>query len=290
MGERRAGLPAPVISSAPQLVALLGRHGVRPSRALGQNFVVDPNTVRRVARVAGVGPDDHVLEVGPGAGSLTLALAERGAAVTAVEADGRLLPILEEVLGGTGCVRVVHCDALRADWASLLAGSDRWALVSNLPYNIATPLVAGLLDSVPAVARMTVMVQREVGERLCAAEGSPAYGAVSVKVAYWARAKVVGRVPATVFWPRPHVESVLVSLERRPEPAVAGVTPEALFGLVRAGFAGRRKMLRRSLGGLVSPDAFARAGVDPEGRAEDLGVCAWGRLALAAADPAWARR
>jgi 16S rRNA (adenine1518-N6/adenine1519-N6)-dimethyltransferase len=271
--------------SAAQVADLLGRHGVRPRRALGQNFVVDPNTVRRVARLAGVGPGDHVLEVGPGAGSLTLALAERGAVVTAVEADARLLPVLEEVVGGAGAVRVVHGDALRADWASLLAGADRWTLVSNLPYNIATPLVAGLLDSVPAVARMTVMVQREVGERLCAEAGAPAYGAVSVKVAYWARARIVGRVPATVFWPRPNVESVLVSVERRAEPAVPEVGPEALFGLVRAGFAGRRKMLRRSLADLVGPDAFARAGVAPEGRAEDLDVGAWGRLALAAEDP-----
>ena len=262
---------------------LLARHGITPSRALGQNFVVDPNTVRRIARLAGVGPGDRVVEVGPGLGSLTLALAETGAQVTAVELDRYLLPVLREVVEPHG-VRVVEGDALRLDWDSLLGGHDRWTLVANLPYNVAAPLVADLLDGVPQIRRMLVMVQREVGERLAADPGDPAYGALSVKVAYWAEASVVGRVPATVFLPKPRVESALVAIERRSVPAVdpAVVAPERLFELVRAGFSQRRKMLRRSLSGIVAPEAFERAGIAPEARPEELAVEDWGRLAAAA--------
>jgi 16S rRNA (adenine1518-N6/adenine1519-N6)-dimethyltransferase len=270
-----------------EVLDLLARHQLRPSRALGQNFVADANTVRRVARLAGIGPGDRVVEVGAGLGSLTLALAETGAAVTAIEVDARLVSVLRSVAEPAGA-RVVEADAMTLDWAALLwsgRGSGGWALVANLPYNVATPLVARLLDDVPAIARMVVMVQREVGERLAAAVGDPAYGAVSVKVAYWATASVLGRVPSTVFVPRPKVESVLVSIERRPSPAVdPGVVPtERLFALVRAGFGQRRKMLRRSLAGLVDPAGFERAGIRPEARAEDLDVVAWGRLAACSA-------
>jgi 16S rRNA (adenine1518-N6/adenine1519-N6)-dimethyltransferase len=264
-----------------QLTDLLARHGLRPSRALGQNFVVDPNTDRRIARLAGVGPGDRVVEIGAGLGSLTMALAETGADITALETDRYLIPVLEEVTAPAMNVKVVHVDAMAADWTGLLGDRPGWVLVANLPYNIATPLVADLLDRVPAVERMLVMVQREVGERLAARPGDPAYGAVSVKVAYWAEAKLAGRVPAAVFHPRPNVESVLVDIRRRPAPAVdpAEVGAERLFEVVRAGFATRRKMLRRALAGVVVPEAFAAAGVAPESRAEELDVAAWGRLA-----------
>lgn len=264
-----------------QVTDLLARHGLRPSRALGQNFVADPNTVRRIARLAGVGPGDRVLEIGPGLGSLTLALTETGAAVTAVEADRHLIPVLQDVVAGRRELRVVHADAMKVDWSELLGDEPGWVLVANLPYNIATPLVADLLDGVPAVSRMLVMVQREVGERLSARPGDDAYGAVSVKVAYWAEARIVGRVPPAVFLPRPNVESVLVDIRRRPAPAVdpAVVGPDRLFEVVRAGFATRRKMLRRALAGVVAPEAFSAAGVSPESRAEELDVEAWGRLA-----------
>ena len=274
---------------SPRRVAeLLERHGLRPSRALGQNFVADPNTVRRIARLAAVGPGDRVLEIGPGLGSLTLALVETGATVTAVEADRHLIPALEEVLAelpdaDRARVRLVPADAMTVDWADLLGSEPGWVLVANLPYNISTPLIADLLDSVPVIGRMLVMVQREAGERLVARPGDDQYGAVWVKVAYWAEASIAGRVPAAVFQPRPNVESVLVDIRRRPEPAVdpAVVAAAELFGLVRAGFATRRKMLRRSLAGRVEPPAFEAAGVSPEGRAEDLDVAAWGRLAAA---------
>lgn len=258
---------------------LLARHGVEPSRALGQNFVADPNTVRRIARLAAVGPGSRVLEIGPGLGSLTLALVETGAEVLAVERDRHLLPVLAEVVADAP-VTVVHDDAMATGWRAHL-GDGPWVLVANLPYNISTPLVADLLDEVPAITRMLVMVQREVGERLAAAPGTAAYGAVSVKVAYWATSAVVARVPATVFVPRPKVESVLVHLERRAEPAVPDVAPDELFPLVRTAFGQRRKMLRRSLDGVVTAEQFAAAGVAPDARPETLDVHAWGRLARA---------
>jgi 16S rRNA (adenine1518-N6/adenine1519-N6)-dimethyltransferase len=261
------------------VVDLLDRHGLRPSRALGQNFVVDPNTVRRIAALAEVGPGDRVVEIGAGLGSLTLALAETGASVTAVELDRRLLPVLRSVVEPAG-VMVVEGDALRLDWLSLL-GDERWVLVANLPYNVATPLVLDLLDGVPQIGRMLVMVQREVADRLAAGVGDPAYGAASVKVAYWATARLAARVPATVFVPRPNVESALVGIRRRPVPAVDPDTVDRawLFEVIRAGFGQRRKMLRRALASVVEADAFACAGVRPEARAEELDVEAWGRLA-----------
>ncbi|MEY2402711.1 MAG: rRNA (adenine1518-N6/adenine1519-N6)-dimethyltransferase [Acidimicrobiaceae bacterium] len=262
-----------------QAQELLDRHGVRPSRALGQNFVVDPNTVRRVVRLAGVQPGDHVVEVGAGIGALTLALVEAGADVTAVELDRHLLPILTEVLADVEPrPAVVQGDALELDWSRLLARAEHWHLVANLPYNVATPLVLDLLDRVPAIERMLVMVQREVGERLAASPGTKAYGIPSVKVAYWANAQVVGRVGPTVFWPKPKVDSALVRIERRIEPATTA-DPDALFTLVRAGFGQRRKMLRGSLAGLVDAAGFERAGVSAEARAEELSVEDWGRLA-----------
>jgi 16S rRNA (adenine1518-N6/adenine1519-N6)-dimethyltransferase len=269
-----------VTLSRRDVVALLAANGLRPSRALGQNFVVDPNTVRRIARLAGVGPGDKVLEIGAGLGSLTLALADQGASVTAVEVDRGILAVLKSVVEPKG-VRVVYGDALHLDWPAVLGGADRWVLVANLPYNVATPLVVTLLEQAPTIARMLIMVQLEAGQRLAAQATDEAYGAVSVKVAYWASARVVGRVPSTVFYPQPRVESALVEVVRRPAPAVGTdeVVYSRLVEVVRAGFGQRRKMLRRSLAGLVLPEAFAAAGVRPDQRAEELDVHAWGRLA-----------
>jgi 16S rRNA (adenine1518-N6/adenine1519-N6)-dimethyltransferase len=267
--------------SRPEVRRLLAAQGMRPNRALGQNFVVDPNTVRRIARLSGVGPGSKVVEIGAGLGSLTLALAETGASITAVEIDRGLVPILKSVVDPVGA-RVVHADALNLDWTELLASSEGpWVMVANLPYNIATPLIAKVLDEVPQVRTLVVMVQREVGERLAAHAGDSAYGAVSVKVAYYATASVLGRVSPTVFMPRPNIESVIIRIDRREAPAVdpARVSAERLFEVVRAGFSQRRKMLRRSLSGVVDPAAFEATGTDPTWRAENLDVAAWGRLA-----------
>ncbi len=257
---------------------LLADHGLSASRALGQNFVVDANTVRRIARLAAVGPGDRVVEIGAGLGSLTLALAETGAEVVAVEIDRHLTPVLREVVEPVG-VTVVEGDALRLDWHALL-GDDpgAWRLVANLPYNIATPLVLDLLAGVPAIRSMLVMVQLEVGERLAARVGDRAYGIPSVKVAYFAAAEVVGRVPPTVFIPQPRVDSALVSIIRHSSPPV-DADRARLFELVDAGFGQRRKMLRRSLAGVLPSEAFEVTGIRPEARAEELSLEDWARLA-----------
>jgi 16S rRNA (adenine1518-N6/adenine1519-N6)-dimethyltransferase len=261
-----------------QLQALLEEQGVTPSRALGQNFVVDPNTVRRIARLAAVGPGDHVIEVGAGAGSLTLALAETGATVVALELDRHVLPVLRAAVEPVAeQVTVVQGDAMELDWDALLAAAPSWTLVANLPYNVATPLVLDLLVGAPSIGRMLVMVQREAGERLVAGPGSRTYGIPSVRVAHLATARLVGKVGPDVFLPRPRVDSVLVEIVRRPTPLVEA-DPDRMFELVRTGFGQRRKMLRRSLADLVPDGAFEAAGIAPTARAEELSVEDWGRL------------
>ena len=264
------------------LRALLAAHGLEPSRALGQNFVADPNTVRRIVRLADLAPGARVVEIGAGLGSLTLALLEAGAAVTAVELDRHLVPILREVVEPAGAT-VVQADAMTLDWPALLGPPDPvhpWVLVANLPYNIATPLVLDLLAGVPQIGRMLVMVQLEVGERLAAGPGTRTYGIPSVKLAWWAEARVVGKVSPSVFVPPPRVESALVEVRRR-APDGDDAERQAVFALVEAGFQQRRKMLRRSLAGVLAPEAFAAAGVRPEARAEELSLADWRRLARA---------
>jgi 16S rRNA (adenine1518-N6/adenine1519-N6)-dimethyltransferase len=268
------------------IAELTARHGVAPSRALGQHFLADPNTARRIVRLAGVEPGDPVLEIGPGIGSLTVALAEAGAAVTALELDRHVLPVLAEVVGESSTVRVVHGDALTCDLGALLGrDAGAWKLVANLPYNVATPIVARVLETAPDAASLLVMVQREVGERLAAAAGTRESGAISVKVAYYGDAKLVGAVPRSVFLPPPNVDSVLVQIVRHEAPPVDVPSPDALFGLVRAGFAQRRKMLRRALSSELGPRTTAvleAAGVDPAARAETLDLAAWAAITRAA--------
>jgi 16S rRNA (adenine1518-N6/adenine1519-N6)-dimethyltransferase len=277
-----------VTHSRPAIRELLESAALAPRRDLGQNFVADPNTVRRIAALARVGPGDRVVEIGAGLGSLTLALADTGATVTAIEIDRGVVPILRDVVADRENVTVVEGDAMQLDWSTVLAddspGQPGWVLVANLPYNVATPLICDLLDGVPAIERMIVMVQREAAERFAASPRTSAYGAVSVKAAYWGTAKIVGHVPASVFVPRPNVESALVEITRREPPAT---DPDALFALVRTGFGQRRKMLRRSLAGIVAPETFDAAGISPTARPEELDVDAWCRLTdahLAAAD------
>ena len=264
-----------------EINGLLDRHGLTASRALGQNFVADPNTVRRIARLANIGPGDHVIEIGAGLGSLTLALVETGASVTAVELDRYLIPVLTEVLEGTD-VELLAGDARELDWDALSERAPDWTLVANLPYNIATPLVCDLLDGVPAVSRLLVMVQHEAALRLAAEPGDKTYGIPSVKVAYWASARLVGHVSPEVFVPRPRVESSLVEIVRHAHGAPAvDANFDRLFALVRQAFGQRRKMLRRSLAGTVDDAAFTAAGIDPRARPETLDVTQWGALAVA---------
>ncbi len=271
--------------SRQQVQAWFDQTGGHPSRSLGQNFVVDPNTVRKIVRLADVDANAKVVEIGAGLGSLTLALAETGASVLAVEIDRHLIEGLRENTRGRSNVTVLHADAMELDWNDVLpAEQGPYTLVANLPYNIATPLVADLLDFVPQITVMLVMVQKEVAERFAAAPRTSAYGAVTVKVAYWAVARMVGVVPPTVFLPRPNVDSGLVRIDRHPGGPIVPdslVRAQTIFGLVKLGFSQRRKMLRGNLAGMVLDADFATAGVASTARAEELDVQAWVRLAAA---------
>lgn len=252
---------------------LLERHGLSPRKALGQHFLIDPNTTRRIVAAAGIGRGSLVVEVGAGAGTLTRAMAASGARVVAYEVDERLRPLLEETLAGTGA-EVRYADAYR-DGIALEGGP--WTLVANLPYNVGTPLLLDALTGLPAVTRFVVMLQREAVDRLVAGPGSKSYGLPSVVVGLHATARVAFRVPPTVFLPRPEVESAVAVLDRvEPHPQAARA-----IGLAAAGFGQRRKMLRRSLAGVL-PDPAAtltRAGIDPTLRAEDLSPVDYLRVA-----------
>jgi 16S rRNA (adenine1518-N6/adenine1519-N6)-dimethyltransferase len=269
-----------VTHSHRDITELLAQHGLAPRRAFGQNFVSDPNTVRRIARMANVGPNDHVVEIGAGLGSLTLALAETGARITAIEIDHGIAPVLRDVVKELPNVSVVVGDALELDWNEIIPPESKAVVVANLPYNVATPLVADLLDAIPQISRFVVMVQKEVALRLASSVGSSDYGAISVKVAYWATARVLGDVPPSVFIPRPKVTSSIIEITRRETPAVGPhIAPQQLFKVIRTGFGQRRKMLRRSLAAIATPENFVLAGVSPEARPEELDVHQWGRLA-----------
>ena len=264
---------------------LAARLGIRPTKTLGQNFVIDANTVRRIVRVAEVGADDHVVEVGPGLGSLTLALLPEVAAVTAVEVD----PVLAGALPATVArhapayadrLTVVTADALRLDD---LPGPAPTALVANLPYNVAVPVLLHLLERFPSLRRTLVMVQSEVADRLAAQPGSRTYGVPSVKAAWYADVRRAGAVARTVFWPAPKVDSGLVAMVRRDPPGTTATRAE-VFAVVDAAFAQRRKTLRAALAGWAGSPALAEtalraAGVDPSLRGEALSVDDFARLA-----------
>jgi 16S rRNA (adenine1518-N6/adenine1519-N6)-dimethyltransferase len=266
---------------ARSLRELAARHGVRPRKSLGQHFLVDPNLARSIVRWAGVGPGDRVLEIGAGLGSLTMELARAAERVVAVEVDPAAVAALRDVTEAAGNVDVVVGDALRLEWGSVL-GDHVWKMVSNLPYNVAVPVTMELLEGAPQVTAFTVMVQREVGERLVAAPGDPQYGSVSVRVAYHATAATIRRVPPSVFWPEPNVESVIVRLDRRPPPVP---TPrDELFRVVEEGFAQRRKTMRNALirlglGRPVAERALAACGLERNVRAERLGLTEFACLA-----------
>ncbi|WIV60958.1 16S rRNA (adenine(1518)-N(6)/adenine(1519)-N(6))-dimethyltransferase RsmA [Amycolatopsis nalaikhensis] len=260
---------------------------VRPTKKLGQNFVHDPNTVRRIVELAGVGPDDVVLEVGPGLGSLTLGLLATGARVVAVEIDPKLADRLPKTVAERGPeaadrLTVVGADALRVANADL-PGSPT-SLVANLPYNVAVPVVLHLLAEVPSLKSGLVMVQTEVADRMAAGPGSRIYGVPSVKLAYYGPARKVAPVPRSVFWPVPNVDSALVAFERGDAPA--SDDRDRLFKLVDAAFSQRRKTLRAALAGWAGSaeragELLTAAGIDPKTRGEQLDVHDFARIAAA---------
>jgi 16S rRNA (adenine1518-N6/adenine1519-N6)-dimethyltransferase len=268
---------------------LAGRLGVRPSKRLGQNFVIEPGTVRRIAALAELQPGDVVLEVGPGLGSLTLALLEAGAGrLVAVEIDPVLAAELPQTIAErapevAGRLSVVAADALRVTGPDLPAAPT--ALVANLPYNVAVPVVLYLLAGLPSLERGLVMVQAEVADRMCAGPGSRVYGAPSAKLAWFAAARSAGPVPRSVFWPVPNVDSRLVAFTRR-DPPESAAGREEVFAVIDAAFRQRRKTLRAALAGWAGSAAEAErllraAGLDPGARGESLDVSQFARLAAA---------
>jgi len=278
--------PSPLLGPA-EIRALAERLGVRPTKTLGQNFVHDGGTVRKIVRQSGVAVGERVVEVGPGLGSLTLGLLEAGADVLAVEID----PVLARALPATvaahqpeaaGRLEVLVADALRV---TELPGREPTALVANLPYNVAVPVLLTFLERFPSLRRALVMVQAEVADRLAAPPGSRTYGVPSVKTAWYASARRTATIGRSVFWPEPNVDSALVELERR-EPPASRASREEVFAVVDAAFAQRRKMLRSALGRLAGSPARAAAalevaGIDPQARGERLGVEEFARLAQA---------
>ncbi|OQO92531.1 16S rRNA (adenine(1518)-N(6)/adenine(1519)-N(6))-dimethyltransferase RsmA [Saccharomonospora piscinae] len=273
---------------AAEIRRLASALGLRPTKKLGQNFVHDANTVRRIVERSGVGPDEPVLEVGPGLGSLTLGLLDAGARVAAVEIDPVLaarLPrtVAEHLPAAASRLTVLERDALRLRADELPAPPT--SLVANLPYNVAVPVVLHLLAELPSLRRALVMVQTEVAERMAAEPGGRVYGVPSVKIAWYGTARKVAAVPRSVFWPVPNVDSALVAFERTAPPADAD--RDAVFALVDAAFAQRRKTLRAALASWAgSADRAATllslAGVDPSARGERLSVEAFAAVARTA--------
>ncbi|PRH80979.1 16S rRNA (adenine(1518)-N(6)/adenine(1519)-N(6))-dimethyltransferase [Streptomyces solincola] len=262
--------------------------GVRPTKQRGQNFVIDANTVRRIVRTAEVRPDDVVVEVGPGLGSLTLALLEAADRVTAVEIDDVLAAALPSTVAARMPARadrfsLVHSDAMLVDELPAPAPT---ALVANLPYNVAVPVLLHMLDRFPTIERTLVMVQAEVADRLAARPGNKVYGVPSVKANWYAEVKRAGAIGRNVFWPAPNVDSGLVSLVRRTAPVATTATKREVFSVIDAAFAQRRKTLRAALAGWAgSPAAAERAltaaGVSPQARGESLTVEEFARIAEA---------
>ncbi|NUO59170.1 MAG: 16S rRNA (adenine(1518)-N(6)/adenine(1519)-N(6))-dimethyltransferase RsmA [Hamadaea sp.] len=271
-----------------QIRALAAKLGVRPTKKLGQNFVHDPNTVRRIVAAAGLTEDDVVLEVGPGLGSLTLGLLETAAQVYAVELDPVLAAALPETVAeqapeAKDRLTVLAGDALKTTVGDFASAPS--ALVANLPYNVAVPVVLHLLATLPSLRHGLVMVQLEVADRLTAGPGSKVYGIPSVKLAWYAESRLAGKVPPAVFWPVPNVDSGLVAFTLRAAPPAA-VPREDVFTVVDAAFAQRRKTLRAALAGWAGGSAVAEeilraAGVDPQARGESLTVTEFAAIAAA---------
>ncbi|HEY4614422.1 MAG TPA: 16S rRNA (adenine(1518)-N(6)/adenine(1519)-N(6))-dimethyltransferase RsmA [Citricoccus sp.] len=286
---------APLLSAA-DIRRLAAELDLRPTKTLGQNFVIDPNTIRRITAASGTASDEHVLEVGPGLGSLTLGLLDAAAAVTAVEVDpvpaGRLASTAAEFRpGAADRLGVLLADAMTVSAAQMdavrpaRAPGPPTALVANLPYNVAVPVLLHLLAEVPSLRHGLVMVQEEVADRLAAGPGTKVYGVPSAKAAWYAEVRKAGTIGKNVFWPAPKIQSGLVAFTRR-QPPETTATRQQVFAVVDAAFAQRRKTLRAALAGWAGSPAAAEtalraAGVDPRSRGEVLGIEAFARIAAA---------
>ncbi|MFE1171599.1 16S rRNA (adenine(1518)-N(6)/adenine(1519)-N(6))-dimethyltransferase RsmA [Streptomyces sp. NPDC058773] len=277
--------PGPLLGAA-DIRELAAALGVRPTKQRGQNFVIDANTVRRIVRTAEVRPDDVVVEIGPGLGSLTLGLLEAADRVTAIEIDEVLAAALPSTVdarlpGRADRFALVHSDAMHV---TELPGPAPTALVANLPYNVAVPVLLHMLATFPTIDRTLVMVQSEVADRLAARPGNKVYGVPSVKANWYAEVKRAGAIGRNVFWPAPNVDSGLVSLVRRTEPIETTASRDEVFAVVDAAFAQRRKTLRAALSGWAGSAAAAEAalvaaGVSPQARGEALTVEEFARIA-----------
>jgi 16S rRNA (adenine1518-N6/adenine1519-N6)-dimethyltransferase len=282
---------SPALLGPAEVQALAAHLKLRPTKTKGQNFVHDPNTVRRIVRMARLDPGDVVIEVGPGLGSLTLGLLPAVARVHAVEIDPVLAAALPETVHRCAPQHRARLSVYASDALTLRADQldpPPTALVANLPYNVAVPVLLHLLAALSSLRGGLVMVQLEVAQRLTAEPGTKVYGAPSAKLAWFARTVLAGRVPAAVFWPVPNVESGLVAFHRRDPPTqAAGIGREAVFEVIDAAFAMRRKMLRSALSGWAGSSAQAaaavlvRAGVAPTARGEELDVAAFASIAAA---------
>ena len=259
---------------------IMEQHDLKPSKSLGQNFVVDPNTILKVIRAANIERHQQILEIGPGLGSLTSHLSTTSK-VVAIELDRYLIPALEEVLNHFGereNVEIIHQDAMKIDWKEFFSHRQGiWKMVANLPYNIATPLIVTLLENAPEIQSIFVMVQLEVGERFAASPKSKAYGIPSVKAQYWAETKVLGKVSPNVFLPIPKVDSAILQIIRKPSPPEVNYTN--FSRLIQTAFQHRRKMIRKSLSTLIPVSNFTIAEISPQSRPEELSVADWVKLA-----------
>ncbi|CAG7574276.1 16S rRNA (adenine1518-N6/adenine1519-N6)-dimethyltransferase [Barrientosiimonas humi] len=267
--------------------ALAAELGLRPTKQWGQNFVIDANTVRKIVRLAGVGPGDSVVEVGPGLGSLTLPLLATAGHVTAVEVDPALAQRLPRTVADHAPARADRLEVVPADALTVtgLPDPQPTALVANLPYNVSVPVVLSFLERFPTLERVLVMVQLEVAQRLAAQPGSKVYGAPSAKAAWFAEVTLADRVGRNVFWPAPNVDSGLVSMVRRQPPSTTA-TRRGVFRVVDAAFAQRRKTLRAALAGVAggaapAEEALRAAGIDPQLRGERLTIGEFARIAEA---------
>jgi 16S rRNA (adenine1518-N6/adenine1519-N6)-dimethyltransferase len=277
----------PTLLGPADVRALAARLGVRPTKQRGQNFVIDANTVRRIVRESALGPDDVVLEVGPGLGSLTLGLLACVRRMVAIEVDPVLAAALPETLATYAPDQAGGCEVLAADALRVEAvpGPPPTALVANLPYNVSVPVLLHLLSLLPSLERGLVMVQSEVADRLAAGPGTKVYGIPSVKAAWYADVRRAGTIGRNVFWPAPNVDSGLVAWTRRDPPSTTA-SREQVFAVVDAAFAQRRKVLRGALRDLAGSAAAAeaalrKADVDPMARGESLAVEDFARIAEA---------